>query len=709
MSISNLMSRCWAEYKKEAAKAGICSTEFEAFRLTPKSIVGKTLLSIGESLLGYWDSLVQDGWGSLDARALHPKFKDGTIREGFKRTWIGPAPAGSEMKIIVKKRDTGGLFPGTLGGTVTARKYNEDGQVIETKTLSFPDGKYTDTKELSLSNDKFGFIAVEVDTPHKPGKSFAYSIRYKEEPLKVETRKVSGFADFHVHQAAEYAFAGNWLHGNMVGDPATALKPCKPLEHNFKLVNLGIKNKPKKKDATAPYRVVSGGGYPDFKEWPHHMDIAHQQVHENWLKQAFEGGMKLMVSCAVNSEILSISLGAPLDHDVWRDMNSMELQIQKVHEFCERNSSWAAIAYNPWHARQIIHSGKLAIVLSVECSNIFPADKGDFVAQLSNLYCRGVRSIQIVHQCDNRFGGAAPQERDIKGIQTLSRLTRLSLHDSRRILQDMGLAAYFIKDMDKPLGFEFGVDGLSIRGLSNSGKTLVKEIMNRHMLLDVSHFSSRTFDDAYLLARENNYYPIYYSHTKFHPILSQEEREIQKEFLTTEDQLEKVKETGGMVGLRTAPWSNQNSCCGPNSPVEPDKTDEVGTVRNFAQQVAFAYKHNFPIAFGSDLNGFTNHLGPRKKDGAKPRELSSEYWEKGLCHIGMLPEVVKDLKSLGALGANEFDSGVENFLKMWERTWDSNRQRVVRPERPILGSSSIGKLDAIKPKSPKTIGSIRKK
>ncbi len=135
MSISNLMIRCWAEYKKEAAKQGVCATEFEAFRLTPKSVVGKTLLSIGESLFGYWDSLVKDGWGSLDARTLHPTFRDGTIREGFKRTWIGPAPVGSEIKIIVRKRDLGGLFPGTLGGTITAKKYNESGQTDEAETL----------------------------------------------------------------------------------------------------------------------------------------------------------------------------------------------------------------------------------------------------------------------------------------------------------------------------------------------------------------------------------------------------------------------------------------------------------------------------------------------------------------------------------------------------------------------------------------------
>ena len=677
------MKKCWSDFKAEAAKQGVCATEFHAFRIAPKGVIGKTLLSIGESLFGYWDSLVKDGWGSLDARTLHPEFRDGTIREGFKRTWIAPAPVGSEIKIVVKKRDAGGLFPGTLGGTITAEKYDEDGRVIETKRISFEDGKYTDTKELSFANDKFGFIAVEVDTPHKPGKSFAYSIRYKEVPLISETRPVSGFADIHVHQTAEYAFAGNWMHGSMMGDPAVVLKPCEPKQHSGKLVNLGIKTEVDPEDPSASIRIVEGGGYPNFRDWPHHLDIVHQQVHESWLKQAFEGGMKLMVSSAVNSEILSLALGALWDKDEWRDMNCIHTQIDKIHEFCDRNQSWVAVAYNPWHAREIIHSGKLALVIAVECSNIFPRDKGDFKAQLGELYCKGVRSIQIVHHCDNRFAGAAPQERQLVGIQTLSRLTRLSLQDSRERIMDKGLPAYFVKDADKPLGFEMDSNGLNVRGLSPEGEQLIEEIMNRHMLIDVSHYSARTFDDVYDLARANGYYPLFYSHTKFHDILSKEERGIQREFLTTDEQLEKVKDTGGMVGLRTAPWSDQRACCGIHSPVSTDAKGAVGTARNFAQQVAYAYQKNIDFAFGTDFNGFTNQLGPRRKDGAKPEGLSSTYWNKGLCHIGVLPDLAKDLKILNSHGAEEFDSSAEKFLKMWERTWDKNRTRVIRGERTL--------------------------
>ena len=34
--------------------------------------------------------------------------------------------------------------------------------------------------------------------------------------------------------------------------------------------------------------------------------------------------------------------------------------------------------------------------------------QGDWLAQLDELYALGVRTLQPVHQLDNRFGGAAP-------------------------------------------------------------------------------------------------------------------------------------------------------------------------------------------------------------------------------------------------------------------------------------------------------------
>ena len=677
-TVQDLTKKMWAHFNTELSKKNICSNELAAYNKIPGGFVTKTILSIGESLEGYWDSLVKDGWASLDPRILKPEFQQGTIVGGFKRTFIGPAPTASNIEIHIKRIKGDGPVPtATAKATISINLYNAEGNSVFSKVLHFEKGNYTELKKVVFAGEDFGFVIVIVDT--EVGiKSFKYEIKYLEVPQKTDTAPVIGFADIHVHQTAEYAFAGNWMHGSMMGDPAVVLAPCKENEHDGKLVSLGLKNEKNRdeKNPTDPIVIKSGTGYPDFKDWPDHLDIAHQQVHEMWLKSAFERGLKLIVSCAVNNEILSLILGALWDKDEWRDMNSLEVQVKHIHEFAERNKSWCAIAYNPWHAREIIHSNKLAIVISLEASNIFPADKGDVEAQLGKMYCMGVRMLQIVHEVDNRFAGAAPQERPLVGMQTLSRLTRVSLDaTTTKKAMDDGLGAYFMDGKDKPLGFNFDEQGNNLRGLSDSGEKLIEGMINRHMLIDTAHYSNRTLKDVFEIVKKHQYYPLCSSHTKFFAVLSEEEREVQREFVTTDEQVKYYIETGGILGLRTAPWVNKQ--VNPKSPaVVTDKKGEVGTARSFAQQLTFAKKKGVNFAFGSDLNGFTNQLGPRKKDGKKPAGVTDEYWSKGLRQIAMLPDLVTDLKYLNAPGSEMLGNSAEIFLKTWERTWDTKRQRI---------------------------------
>jgi microsomal dipeptidase-like Zn-dependent dipeptidase len=468
------------------------------------------------------------------------------------------------------------------------------------------------------------------------------------------------------------------MHGSMMGDPAVVLAPCKTKDHFGKLVSFGIKNETNrdKDNPTDPIEIKSGEGYPGFGNWPNHLDIAHQQVHEKWLKNAFKRGLKLIVSCPVNNEMLSLILGALWDKDEWRDMNSLELQVNRIHEFTERNKSWCAIAYNPWHAREIIHSNKLAIVISLEASNIFPADKGEVDAQLGKMYCMGVRMLQIVHEVDNRFAGAAPQERPLVGMQTISRLTKVSLDAlTTKKAMDDGLGAYFMDGKDKPLGFDLDRNGENTRGLSDKGIKLIEGMMSRHMLIDTAHYSKRTLQDVFEVVKKHQYYPLCNTHTKFFEVLSDEEIEVQREFLTTGDQVKYYVETGGIIGLRTGPWVNKQ--VNPKYPaVITDKKGGVGTSRSFAQQLAFAKNKGVNFAFGTDINGFTNQLGPRKKDGKKPDNVTSEYWSKGLRHIAMLADLLTDLKYLHAPGTEILGNSAELFLKTWERAWDPKRKKV---------------------------------
>jgi microsomal dipeptidase-like Zn-dependent dipeptidase len=459
-------------------------------------------------------------------------------------------------------------------------------------------------------------------------------------------KPVKGFADLHVHQMAEYAYMGNWLHGSHTGPASQALAPCGQFAHAIPDVLWNAMMK----DATAS-KVYHGKGHPTYEDWPHHLDMGHQQVHENWLEEAHQHGLNLIIACPVNNEPFSLIMGAlhpTRISEPFRDMPVIKNQIRRIHEFAGTHH-WYQVALNPWQAREAIHAGKVAVVISTECSNLFPRDEGDFIDQLDELYSMGVRCLQIAHEVDSRFAGCAPQEKMLSVLETIKRLTKL----------DLGL------------GFHLDEQGHNKVGLTEDGEKLVNAIMDRHMILDTAHLSSRALEEVFKIAQQRHNYPLINSHTKFYAILTDEERKVQREFLTFDDQIRFYTETGGIVGLRTAPWPNRQARKGRLDAVQTDD-DEIGSARSYAQQVTFAHDKELPTAIGTDINGFTNQLGPRRKDGKKPAAVSTEYWNLGLRHIGLLPDLVEDLKALKTPGVSILGDSAELFIRSWECTWMRN-------------------------------------
>jgi microsomal dipeptidase-like Zn-dependent dipeptidase len=648
LTVEKIVVEMWEEFEKHAEEYGLLPGELgQVIEFVPNKI-----LQIGEGLIGLWNSKAEGGWATIGPRMLGPKFEEGTVQKVGKRTFLSPAPMASKTAIVLEKLD------GKAGAEVEIKVYNRQGGVVQNATLHFPIDSSTPTKRFEVADEKFGIVSVEIEAkmPVLGFDKFQYHIKYEERPQLADEEDVKGFADLHVHQMAEYAFLGSWLHGSHTDPPAKALAPCEASDHALPefLWNTLMD------DANAS-KVYHGKGYPSFEDWPHHLDMGHQQVHASWLADAHKRGLSLIIACAVNNEPLSMIMGAlhPLESTgAFRDMPAIEKQIQGIHDFA-KNHSWYEVALNPWHAREIIHAGKMAVVISVECSNLFPRDQGDYIEQLDELYQMGVRCLQIAHEVDSRFAGAAPQEKILSALQTLKRMSQL----------DLGL------------GFKLDQNGRNEVGLTEEGEVLVNAIMDRHMLMDTSHLSARALEDVFKIALRRQRYPLINTHTKFDAILTPAERNVQREFVTFDDQIHMFIETGGIVGLRTAPWRNRQAPrpTGVQDGVKTDPSDQtdpkkktIGTARSYAQQVTYAHDKGLPMAIGTDINGFTNQLGPRGNEGARPPAVSQEYWEHGLCHIGLEPDLVKDLDELETPGATTLAQSTELFLQSWERTWIRN-------------------------------------
>src|SRR5690606_21337700 len=154
-------------------------------------------------------------------------------------------------------------------------------------------------------------------------------------------------------------------------------------------------------------------------------------------------------------------------------------------------------------ARRIVSEDKLAMVLSIEASHIF--GDGDWRASLDEVHDLGVRTLQIVHQLDNRFGGAAPHNTIFQMAQ---------FNETCHIDTDCALTGPNVT-----LGFDVDSDCRNVKGLTDEGAALISEMIARGMLIDIAHMSEQLTRDVYDLAVEADYYPLYASHAHFREIM----------------------------------------------------------------------------------------------------------------------------------------------------------------------------------------------
>jgi microsomal dipeptidase-like Zn-dependent dipeptidase len=503
---------------------------------------------------------------------------------------------------------------------------------------------------------------------------------------------VPGFAELHHHMFAEQSFSGGWFHGGHTG----TLVNCdggEPESNHARLRmdishmldvcpnsgGLNFSSVPLLNDlfrvggavASEAIGMIEGtdgdtGLHLGRKEvntqWPRWDTIAHQQSWEGWLRKAHQGGMSLVTVSLVSNEFLCKALPYQNIKRPCDEMADVEVQLQMARDFDAR-TDWAEIALSPAHARQIIGAGKLAIVLSIEVSKLFGTK--DWRAELNRFYSLGVRSIQPVHQLDNRFGGAALHNVVFQAAQFM---------ENCHVDYDCDTTGAGFT-----LGFDVDTSCRNTKGLTAEGKALVQEMMAKGMLIDMAHMSERAVQDTFALAQANTYYPLYISHGHFREVMNPKLAANEK--TTPASVVRYLRQTGGIFGLRTAHDETRtytrtpiaNSC--------------QGSSRSFAQAYEFGRLGlKVPMAFGADLNGFIQQTRPRfglygacsagfqaeadaqakTQRTSGPARLGTDFDRYGLAHVGLLPDLVRDLKQLGAVTTG-LENSSESFLRTWER------------------------------------------
>lgn len=540
---------------------------------------------------------------------------------------------------------------------------------------------------------------------------------------------IRGFADLHTHQFANLAFGGKAFVGAAFGPIERALPHCDYVDGGFPgnpfdwvhgpggirdLLGQAVKM------TILPGHHV--GGFPEFDGWPRWDSYTHQAMYEDWLYRALQGGLKLMVMLAVNNEfacgLIEKAPGRSCD-----DMEAVDLQIQAaktMEQYIDAKSGgpglgWYRIVTSPQQAREVINNGKLAVVLGIEVDGLFGCKLGAdcSVAQVRNglkkYFELGVRHFFPIHLNSNEYGGAALYNQ-LTTAALLAPLLGLV-----RDCSEEGYLYHHPRYQSTPEGLPLKAT-CNAQGLTELGKSLIKQMIRAKVIIDVNHMSALAFKDTFTIAKAYDY-PVVAGHTGFLDISNGDNRH---EGNLSREQVSQIRGLGGMIGI----IAHQGD-------LDTIQTYRGGRVilehlcGNTSETLAQAYLYAVtemqggPVAFGTDFNGLAGLPGPRFGPEACPGGLdlvvdwarlqypfhiaatggwmersvvghkTFDFNTDGLAHIGMLPDLIADLENLFGGRSEMLDpllSSAEGYIKMWEKIEDSHFDIFVTP----TGCSSCG-------------------
>jgi microsomal dipeptidase-like Zn-dependent dipeptidase len=407
-----------------------------------------------------------------------------------------------------------------------------------------------------------------------------------------------GFADLHAHPASNYAFGADtngdggmfWGKpglGSAGADVLSDLPACSPdthggfdldwVRHYIHGMMIGLT------DNVSGYAHASDGA-PVFTSWPAARSLTHQQMHVTSLKRAYDGGLRLLVASVTDNQLLSrmwreIGYNAagnavPLA-DPTHDFESAKRQIVFINQLAAANSSWMGIATSASQARAIVADNRLAVILSVEMDWLSPAQ----TLQLVTDY--GVRQVIPVHLINNDVGGTALYLDAFNTVNAFVHATR-DTSDWNKLAND----GFFQVDYDthlhgrlsRPLtlipitgdllkggaiaptpiddgafaalGYEASPDlggHRNTAGITEAGKTLIRQLARRGVLIDVAHMGEKTADWTVETFARNEHYPVMDSHTDLRAMdeTAENERSLKRSHAST------IAGLGGVIGFGT--------------------------------------------------------------------------------------------------------------------------------------------------------------
>jgi microsomal dipeptidase-like Zn-dependent dipeptidase len=493
---------------------------------------------------------------------------------------------------------------------------------------------------------------------------------------------VRGFLDAHTHVSA-FEFLGGKFHCGRPWSPygvTVALKDC--VDHGVNGETAVAENF---LSTGNPVGTHSTEGWPSFAGWPRHDSLTHESTYWKWLERAWRGGLRILVNDLVENRALCEIY--PLKQNDCNDMASARLQATDMFalqdyidaQFGGPGEGFFRIVRSPQEARQVIHDGKLAVILGIEVSEVLDCGMTNDVPhcteaqidqRLTEVWDMGVRSFFPIHKFDNAFGGthfdggatgtlvnvgnkyATGQwwraEPCAPGAEPDNTPTSLSGNNAvlyQLLGQTIGdqllggdLPAYPPEPICNP------------RGLSPLGEHLINRMIEMGFIIETDHMSVKARAEALDLIEAADYGGLISSHS-----WGDHHSQVRLQAL------------GGVV----APYA-RDATAYVDSWHEARASHDPEFLRGFG--------------YGSDNNGLGKQPGARA-GGANPvtypyttfdggtvmqkQRSGTRVYDvnvDGVAHYGLFPDYIEDLRMIaGDDIVDDLANGAEAYLQMWER------------------------------------------
>ena len=514
--------------------------------------------------------------------------------------------------------------------------------------------------------------------------------------------EVSGLLDAHMH----------WMAFEFLGGRAHCGKPWDRYGITVALVDCPDHSVP-----GSPGNVLEaalGGqpthdtvGWPTFNYWPNYFSETHESTYDQWVERAWRGGLRLFVNLYVDNAALCKVY--PLKKNDCNEMDTVRLEAKRLRELQDYvdaqnggpGKGWFRLVTTPFEARQVIASGKLAIIQGIEVSQLFDCnefngvpncDKAKVDKNLDEVYSMGVRSMELVNKFDNAFVGVAG-DNGTQGVivnqgnkeetghywdmQTCKGLPP-DVHDKNQLTP---AEAFAVPGFGESLNALYPGATVPVypppphcnsRGLSSIGQYLVDRMIAKNMIIDPDHMSVLARNATLDMLEAHRYSGVVSSHS-----------------WSTPDAYPRIYKLGGVI-----------------TPIGSDSADMVKDWKTLKAERDPRYYFGF--GWGADLNGFHSSGSPRGADAPNPVTYPFKSWDgkqtisklttgkrswdintDGVANYGLYPDWVEDLRHLGGDEiVKDMGRGAEAYLEMWERAVGVPAYRPV-PARSVFTAGGL--------------------